>query len=359
MASELRVNTITSTTGVGTVTLGSSGVSFSGTPTFNDVTLSSINSGPLAGLRNLIINGGYDIWQRGTSFTSNTSYTADRWWMVNDAVGTATITRQDISTQGLGSQYCLRAERSAGTNRWVIGTQLETSVVKSLLGKKVTLSFYLRKGSALTSDVTATLATSSTEAIFGSAVDSITITASNSSINASTFTKFSGTLTIPTSSSALGIKVEFSANQTGASNAYFEVAQVQLEEGSTATPFERRIISQELEMCQRYYEKSYDYSVIPGSVADAGAWESISINVADFYDFGRLMFKTRKRSTAVVSLWSTNGVAGQWRNISANSNQGNSGSSNASETGAHLFCNNNAMTANNAFRTQWTASAEL
>jgi hypothetical protein len=258
MSSQLRVNTITSTTGVGTVTLGSGGVSFSGTPTFNDVTLSSINSGPLAGLRNLIINGGYDIWQRGTSFTSNTSYTADRWWMVNDAVGTATITRQDISTQGLGSQYCLRAERSTGTNRWVIGTQLETSVVKSLLGKKVTLSFYLRKGSALTSDVTATLATSSTEAIFGSAVDSITITASNSSINASTFTKFSGTLTIPTSSSALGIKVEFSANQTGASNAYFEVAQVQLEEGSTATPFERRPIGQELALCQRYYQILYN-----------------------------------------------------------------------------------------------------
>jgi hypothetical protein len=150
-----------------------------------------------------------------------------------------------------------------------------------------------------------------------------------------------------------------STNWNQTNGATFYLTGVQLEVGSVASAFERRLISQELEMCQRYYEKSYDYSVIPGSVADAGAWESISINVADFYDFGRLMFKTRKRSTAVVSLWSTNGVAGQWRNISANSNQGNSGSSNASETGAHLFCNNNAMTANNAFRTQWTASAEF
>ena len=103
--------------------------------------IGSVNDGPVAGLKNMVINGGFDIWQRGTSFTTHNTYTADRWWMVTDSVGTVTISRQDISTQGLGSQYCLRAERSVGTNRWVVGTQLETSVLKSVLGKRITLSF--------------------------------------------------------------------------------------------------------------------------------------------------------------------------------------------------------------------------
>ena len=87
MASQLRVNTITSTTGVGTVTLGSGGVSFSGTPTFNDVTLSSINGNAISGTRNRIINGDCRISQRGpvnVTFGGGSTYlAADRFTLTN------------------------------------------------------------------------------------------------------------------------------------------------------------------------------------------------------------------------------------------------------------------------------------
>lgn len=38
--------------------------------------------------RNKLINGGFDVWQRGTSFNSGSTYNADRWWGNNSAVTT-------------------------------------------------------------------------------------------------------------------------------------------------------------------------------------------------------------------------------------------------------------------------------
>lgn len=40
-----------------------------------DIEITSINSGPLAGFRNAIINGNFDIWQRGDTFNAIASGT--------------------------------------------------------------------------------------------------------------------------------------------------------------------------------------------------------------------------------------------------------------------------------------------
>ena len=52
-----------------------------------DLTVPSLNGGPLAGFRNQIINGGYYHWQRnsGGMTISSPSYPSDRWY-VNTAV---------------------------------------------------------------------------------------------------------------------------------------------------------------------------------------------------------------------------------------------------------------------------------
>ena len=48
-------------------------------------------------------------------------------------------------------------------------------------------------------------------------------------------------------------------NSLGQQSGTFDIAQVQLEAGSVATPFEIRPIGTELLMCQRYYQSLYFY----------------------------------------------------------------------------------------------------
>ena len=53
----------------------------------------------------------------------------------------------------------------------------------------------------------------------------------------------------------------FTANKTG----WYDIAQIQLEEGDVASPFEFKSIGTELALCQRYYEKGYDTDTPPGT----------------------------------------------------------------------------------------------
>jgi hypothetical protein len=206
---------------------------------------------------NVVINGGFDIWQRGTATVSgiaNAAFHPDRWFAITDGVGTVNSSRIDIASQGIGSQYAWRLERTSGTNRWVAIQMAEGAL--SLVGKTVTLSFYLRKGSALTAGITYDLSTRNVK--FGTTYNRVAATIPNANINTSTFTRFSVTMPITTLTSTNNadlFEIEFTAEQAGASNAFFELAGVQLEAGQTATTFRRNAnsLQGELAACQRYY----------------------------------------------------------------------------------------------------------
>ena len=54
-------------------------------------------------------------------------------------------------------------------------------------------------------------------------------------------------------------------NLVGTNGATFYITGVQLEQNTSATPFERRLYNQELANCQRYYAKSYAQGTVPGT----------------------------------------------------------------------------------------------
>jgi len=91
-----------------------------------------------------------------------------------------------------------------------------------------------------------------------------------------------------------------------------QITGVQLEAGSVATPFEHRQYGQELALCQRYFEKSYNQSVVPGtstSVAMRAVSSSVGSSTNRF--FGDLNYAVPKRTNGVsITFYSQTGTAG-------------------------------------------------
>jgi hypothetical protein len=96
-------------------------------------------------------------------------------------------------------------------------------------------------------------------------------------------------------------------------NKNFELAQVQLEEGPTATPFEFRPISTELAMCQRYYQKTYEQSVRPGTASRYNAVTHVYNSGTYQNIWWRLPVTMRARPNAVAYNPET-GTAGELYN---------------------------------------------
>ena len=103
----------------------------------------------------------------------------------------------------------------------------------------------------------------------------------------------------------------------GQQSGTFDIAQVQLEEGSVATPFENRPIGLELSLCQRYYENTYSNGVGVGSASALGAkFSQVGVvNVAQGFTFIE-----PKRIPPTVTIYSPAGTLnGVWISTDTNS----------------------------------------
>ncbi len=237
--------------------------------------------------RNVIINGGFDVWQRGTTFTSpaSTSFTADRWAYLENGTMTHTITRStDVPTQaqsGYKSNYsmkidCTTADSSIASDVYNFVVQkIEGYNIQPLQGNTVTLSFWIK--STKTGTQTICWRNSSLDM---NMVKEYTINTTNTWEKKEitwTFDNSGGTwnytngiggwlcwnlahgtnfhTTKDAWQSTSGVMSTSSAvNNTDSTSNDIYLAQVQLELGSSATPFEHRSYGEELARCERYYQ---------------------------------------------------------------------------------------------------------
>ncbi len=259
------IGNVNSTSGVTTVTtLNATTISGVSTAGITTVYVSSVNEGPISGFRNRLINGNFEVWQRGTSFTNMveaTTYTADRWSCYRDVYASGITVSQvsGISQNGI-NRNAIRVQRTAGntsTAAMNITQSIESINSRDLAGQNVTLSFWARCGANYSSsgNVLSMIIGSGTGTDQASrqAITGYTSLSSNCTLT-TTFQRFSLTRTIP--SNANQIFVHFISTPTGTAGAAdsFDIMDVQLEQGTVATPIENRLYGQEIVLCQRYYE---------------------------------------------------------------------------------------------------------
>lgn len=330
--------------------------------------------------RNRIIGGCFRIWQRGTSLTGVTpslgvsAYTADRWFVAQLTSQSAT----DVSQQTTGAtKYAIRVQkRSGGTGAStnILGQVIENLNCFDLVNQAPTLTFTARAGAdySPTSSVLIVRISTSTSAdqaglssafVNGTATGQATLIVQNITLT-TTNQKF--TINAPQiASNVTNVCVTFAAVTSAAAagaNDWFEVSDVQLEAGPVATPFERRPIGTEIQLCQRYFEKSYNIDVAPGTSTSIGA--SIAV-VGDSGSLNRLMpntscFAVPKRINATVSAYSETGTKDR---VSVYSNSGSTLTVSSIPTAGNTRFGFIATTTNAVDRQMyyfhWTAEAEL
>jgi hypothetical protein len=231
--------------------------------------------------KNAIINGGFDIWQRGTSFANPGvfAYFADRFYSVsNNSGGTITLSRQTFTGTDLpvaGAQYYFRnvGASPTGATYNTFGQKIEN--VQTYAAQTVTVSFWAK------ADTTRSI-TPNFYQNFGTGGSS-EVGVGGSAISLSTsWVRYSQTFSIPSISGktiGTGSWLAFEISQPTNVSHTIEYYGIQVELGSVATTFTRAggTIQGELAACQRYYYRAIAggaYSVFGGNCS---AWSTTDL----------------------------------------------------------------------------------
>jgi len=264
------INSITSLVNDITFSTSSGGSLTANGLSFTNLQTSSINGGPLAGFRNAIINGNFDVWQRGTSFT-DAEYGADRWNNFRESTA-CTMSRQAFTlgqtdVPGEPTYFCRMAVTSvAGAgNRSLLLQRIEG--VRTFAGQTVTVSFWAKADAARPIAVELSQSFGSggspSTQINSIGVAKVTLSTSWQKVTVTTNVPSISGKTLGTDNNDIfqfiiwldaGSNFNDRTNSLGQQSGTFDIAQVQIESGPVATPFERRSFGQELALCQRYYQ---------------------------------------------------------------------------------------------------------
>jgi hypothetical protein len=223
---------------------------------------------------NAIINGAFEFWQRGTT-TSSSGYLADRWSGFFSS-GTVTNSRQSFTpgnapVTGYESAFFYRTVVSGQSGTGAINlVSQKIEDVRTFAGQTVTFSFWAKAASGtpkIAMDLFQDFGTGGAPSAGASTpLSAVTISTS--------WVRYSATVTLPSINgktigtnnnsslelvlwSSAGTEFTTRSSAIGIQANTFDIWGIQLESGSTLTPFKRNAnsIQGELAACQRYYQR--------------------------------------------------------------------------------------------------------
>jgi hypothetical protein len=231
--------------------------------------------------RNRIINGAFQIWQRGTTTSfafvqSNQAqpyYLADRWTVnnFNSAIQSSNV------PANTGLQYSLEFSATSTLTYAYASQRIESANCQDLVSSQVTLSFWALNvaGSA---NFYVEFQTANSVDNFSSTTQLAALAGGQFAIPAQgVWNRY--VVTVPASamvaSIANGLEIRFVRDNTAVSTT--RITGVQLEAGPVATPFERLPYGQILQLSQRYYQIVAGITAAPFSTTNLVAWSPLII----------------------------------------------------------------------------------
>lgn len=352
-------------------------------------------------LLNRAINGNFDFWQRGISFNhtavAGTSYAADRFFVATGgaAAKNLTVTQvTDVPTlaqSGFKSTYAWRTVLNSlgafGVSDaiFAFNQYLEGYFIDDLIGKTITVKFWVKSSKAGVHSI-AFRAAGFTQ----SYVTTFTVASAGVWQKVKVSVKLNDTIAfLITNGIGLGVSIpmEAGANFTtsvlntwvagnvvrASSQVAFvatdsiQVAQFMLHEGNSELQFERtgRGVGEELQLCQRYYEKSYNVDVNPGTINAYMGFSCGQGNSGANYLGTGTQFKVEKRINSWLGkCYDLVTGAIDSVNVSLAGSSTGGGPHTVTYTGTHGFGaivsnSGTPFTANNLYTFHWTADAEL
>ena len=263
------------------------------------------------GARNIIINGNFDVWQRGVTIdpVSSSVYGVDRW-----ANFYSSINAQQTFALGQTDVDGIVKYSSRWTAKTTSGTAPFTRIedVTRLGGKLITVSFYAKASTQVTVDLrfAQRFGSGGSATAFDTITDALAITTS--------WQKFTYTRTLASISGKTvgsGNNTEFAILATDlTTNDWIELSQVQLELGETATPFEHESFAATLQKCERYFRQSGAYtSAVPTGVG--GFVSQQGMNQTSAQKALTKDWETAMRATPTMTIYDHSTNAGKWSAI--------------------------------------------
>lgn len=300
----------------------------------------SVDAGGITG-KNLIINGAMQVDQRNATTTAS-GYTVDRFNFVkstnfDELVMAVTQDTDTPSGQGFSNslkiaittaESAIASDEVVYLDQRIEGQNLQHLGFGTSSAKSITLSFFVKsplagKHSVLFYDATNTRSNLQAYTVSSANTwEKITITIDGDQSGGFANTNAAGLIiffplaggsdyhgTPHTGWGAYTQTDDFmfsdQVNLAGQTGNFF-LTGVQLEVGEQATPFEHLSFSEELFMCERYFQKTYKYSDTFGTNTSEGCINFVPHNTGDAYS---VVYSQEMRANPTVTTTRKNGSA--------------------------------------------------